>query len=713
MSLWRDELAPSPWALVMVGATGAVAILSLDRAFASADHLAYTLPGTAIGVAVALWLGRRSLALAFSALTAGAVFTLPALFARELTTELLPTPSAYRLIGTLLGSGLGGVLEEAAPVPPEPRYLLVVWLGALALGFLGAAWMVVGRPAGAVVTSLGVVAFTGSVGEGPGRDAYALLAVAATLGYFLVDGRHRVAAWARHQRPRIPVGLGLPTAAAACLVGLVAPAVLGADRPLIDLESALRPRLVIIKPLQDIQRQLRVHPPIEVMRVRADAAAYWRLTALDAYDGREWVLEARPEPVTGGRIPPPDDAATGVLIRQDYRITSLLAPWLPAAYLPQTVDSPVPFEVDPASSTLLLRGETVPGLPYTVVSRLALVDPRIDTGTLGEDWEPDDRERIFGELARPLVAEASTPLQASLTLERHFRGFDYDENVEGTHTVDRLQRFLDERRGYCEQFAATMTLMLRGLGVPARVGVGFLPGREVGGEFVVSTREAHAWVEALIPGQGWVVFDPTPGRGDPAGGPSPEEQEAEVQPPPVPEPEEEPTPPPPGPAEQPPAGGADGNPLPLIPMVFGLLALTAVPGSKRIRRQIRRGATPLEAAVGAFDELTDRSTDLGLGPRPSETQREFVRRVYAGAGAQGATAALVVARTAAEAVYGPAGMDRRRAEEAWRSVGPALTGLRRRVPAWRRAAAVFDPRTLLPERPSRSPQVSPAGAARP
>ncbi len=712
MSLWRDDLETGPGALVMVAVAGGVAILSLDRAFATGDHLAYTVPGAAIGIAAALGIGRRSLGLAFAALTAGALLTLPAIFARELTAELLPTPSAYRLIGTLLGSGLGGVLEEAAPVPPEPRYLIVVWLGALALGFLGAAWMVVGRPAGAVVMSLGVVAFTGSVGSGPGRDVYALSAVAAALGYFLVDGRHRIASWGR-QRPRIPPGFGIPTVAGACVVALVAPALLGADRPLIDLESALRPRLVIIKPLEDIQRQLRVNPPIEVMRVRARTAAYWRLTALDSYNGREWVLEASPEAVTGGRIPPPEDVAAGAMLRQEYRITSLLAPWLPAAYVPHTADSPVPFEVDPASSTLLLRGETVPGLPYTVVSHLALVDPRIDTGTLGGDWEPDDRERIFGELARPLVGDASTPLQASLALERHFRGFDYDEDVEGTHTVERLQAFLEERRGYCEQFAATMTLMLRGLGVPARVGVGFLPGREVAGEFVVSTREAHAWVEALIPGQGWVMFDPTPGRGDPAGGPSPEEQETQIEPPPVPEPEEEPTPPPPDPGEEPPAGGSEGNPLPLVPLALGLLALTITPGGKRLRQQIRRGAAPLQAAVGAFEELTDRAADLGFRPRASETQCEFVRRVFAGTGARGAAASLVVAQTAAEGLYGPAGVDRRRAEDAWRSVGPALTALRRRVPAWRRLTAAFDPRTLLPERPRRSPRVSPAGAVRP
>ena len=66
--------------------------------------------------------------------------------------------------------------------------------------------------------------------------------------------------------------------------------------------------------------------------------------------------------------------------------------------------------------------------------------------------------------------------------------------------------------GYCQYFAGAMALMLRYLGIPARVAVGFAggtydPNRRL---WNVTDREAHAWVEVWFKGYGWLPFDPTP-----------------------------------------------------------------------------------------------------------------------------------------------------------------------------------------------------------
>ena len=77
-----------------------------------------------------------------------------------------------------------------------------------------------------------------------------------------------------------------------------------------------------------------------------------------------------------------------------------------------------------------------------------------------------------------------------------------------------LASFLAEsgRVGYCEQFAASMAIMARIIGIPARVAVGFLEGDASGpNEYEFSAHDLHAWPELFFPGAGWVRFEPTPG----------------------------------------------------------------------------------------------------------------------------------------------------------------------------------------------------------
>jgi hypothetical protein len=69
------------------------------------------------------------------------------------------------------------------------------------------------------------------------------------------------------------------------------------------------------------------------------------------------------------------------------------------------------------------------------------------------------------------------------------------------------------KAGYCQHYAGAMALMLRMLGIPSRVAVGFTSGTYDDETWVVTDHEAHAWVEVWFAGHGWVPFDPTPGRG--------------------------------------------------------------------------------------------------------------------------------------------------------------------------------------------------------
>ena len=94
-------------------------------------------------------------------------------------------------------------------------------------------------------------------------------------------------------------------------------------------------------------------------------------------------------------------------------------------------------------------------------------------------------------------------------------GFQYEERPPLTASgAPPLVDFVEVTRlGYCQHYAGAMALMLRLLGIPSRVAVGFTAGTWKAGVWTVTDHQAHAWVEAWFDGFGWLAFDPTPGRG--------------------------------------------------------------------------------------------------------------------------------------------------------------------------------------------------------
>ncbi|HVR34169.1 MAG TPA: transglutaminaseTgpA domain-containing protein [Acidimicrobiia bacterium] len=137
---------------------------------------------------------------------------------------------------------------------------------------------------------------------------------------------------------------------------------------------------------------------------------------------------------------------------------------------------------------------------------------------------PDDTPVEVRNLARTVTVEGTTTFEKALILEawlRDPRNFQYSTDVDTGHTsLDLADWLLDSdsnnyRTGYCEQFATAMGVMARTLGIPSRVVLGFTPGdvqQQSDGTNVIVVRErnAHAWVELWMNGQGWVRFDPTP-----------------------------------------------------------------------------------------------------------------------------------------------------------------------------------------------------------
>ena len=119
------------------------------------------------------------------------------------------------------------------------------------------------------------------------------------------------------------------------------------------------------------------------------------------------------------------------------------------------------------------------------------------------------------DLATEITADAKTPFEKAIFITRYLR-----ENIAYAQTIPEVPRNKDPlewilfeyKQAYCVYYASSEVLMLRSVGVPARMAVGFAQGERDGNNFVVRRLDAHAWPEVYFPGIGWVEFEPTAGQ---------------------------------------------------------------------------------------------------------------------------------------------------------------------------------------------------------
>jgi transglutaminase-like putative cysteine protease len=126
---------------------------------------------------------------------------------------------------------------------------------------------------------------------------------------------------------------------------------------------------------------------------------------------------------------------------------------------------------------------------------------------------PELSERIR-DLALTFGNNSSTVYATTLAIQNYlFQNYEYSLDVRRTSELMPLEDFLFiNKAGHCEYYATSMAILLRILGIPARVVNGFAQGRwnEFGKFFTVRQSDAHAWVEVYFPSYGWITFDPTP-----------------------------------------------------------------------------------------------------------------------------------------------------------------------------------------------------------
>ena len=534
-------------ALAAVGLLAGATAIAFGRVFVGHGATWKLLVAGLASVAVAGLLERRSLLLATLASGLSLLVALAVLVFPQTTWAGLPTRETLGAIRDALERVGQQARVQVAPSLPLAPLLLAAVTAVWTASFSAHALAIrAGSPLLAVLPSVALVGFTDTVMQDGARPGYAIILLSAVLFVSFVDGIRRIRQWgpvwgSRGRPLSAATGHGARRVATlAVAVSVLVPGILPGFRSLalVDFSTA-GGNQVHIDPFVSIKAQLQRRDPIDLFQVTSvDAsgnprAAYWRLYALDQFDGTTW-RSSDPEAQHGQIVSTPAQLApglpSGLAIDQRYRIlTDFVDRWLPMAYPPLTVS--VPFGViryDPELTAAVAPDTFGEGFEYSVRSDLVSPTPQeldevsvvpADLVGIGVPdrytFVPDDVPPAVLQIARAWTENAPTPYRKVLAIQERFvssGSFRYSLDVRPRADANALVDFLTRTRtGFCQQFAAAMAILVRELGIPARVAVGFRPGSQSGDTFTVSTEDAHSWVEVLLPGYGWLPFEPTPG----------------------------------------------------------------------------------------------------------------------------------------------------------------------------------------------------------
>jgi len=481
---------------------------------------------------------------------------------------------------------------------------------------------------------------------------------------------------------------------------------------------------------------------------------YWRMETLDEFDGSAWrrssISSQSYDPDRG--VPASDDLYLGTTytILHKVQIDNLRGEGvLPTAGVPLQVNQVTVGENDVPSSSLLVLDDSVlvapsglqRGTTYQVVASHPVIEADLGALATGPDGAlsplfaaaaaagsfdaapgrpavettpprnlerltrlPDGLPSALVDIARERTEGATTDFERAWLLQHWFRDsgdFIYSTEVSTGHDSLVLDDWLTDntsrnyRIGYCEQFAATMAVLGRTLGIPSRVVWGFTPGQvqpQADGPDAIVVRDtnAHAWVEMWMDGFGWVSFDPTPrGQFQPASPTSAFDPTVflldlddlgTVSAPAVP-----------GVGDSN-LGFIEGEPVSsvgvptfrwwlLVPPLLLLVGLI-IPMSKWVRRRRRLTRLRRGDVTAAWDEILDRLTDLGDPVPEVKTPMEVAREID--------TALLSLAVGYSAAVYGSRNGSGKESDlldvEGW---------LHSRYDGGRRLVALVNPRSLM------------------
>jgi transglutaminase-like putative cysteine protease len=719
----RTWLVPVGLAVALVGLGGAALRAGLARLL-PADGGASRLAGALVPVGQAV----------------GVLCLLTAVFAPEdAFAGVLPTPTSVGALGSVLADGMAEIREQATPALPLTGLValttLFVALIALAVDLVA----VVGRQPALgglgllVLYCVPVSTITGDIA------LISFLAPAVGFGLLLwADQRSRLAGGDRAGSGS-PLGTGTLTAVRTGALALVAGVVLPVVVPTLA-EGSLATGLggggtgstgAALDPVAEMRGELTLPKARDLLQVSSsvDDPGYLRSVALDVYTGAGWRVGNLNGEQSISQDGPLVTLPTPAAVRE---VTATITAsghddrFLPTFSAPRSIDvrggGDGDWRIDPATDTVFGRTVTTAGRTWSVVAEEPR--PTVEQLSAAPDPAPGDRMQRYTELppldpsvtglVGRLTTGARSPYERVLAVYDHLtdqaNGFIYSLSTSPGTSGDDLANFLRLKRGYCEQYAGAMAVLVRAAGVPARVVLGYTPGDSNGGRTrTITTDDAHAWVEVWFSGVGWVTFDPTPlGAGRALTLPWAPRADATVDPATVPAVPDAAPVLPTGPQARP-DGGNQSTPLslpdtaPASPLTGWLtgggvaalaLVLAAVPWAVRRRQRSQRLSDGRPGAL--WDELLATTTDLGIPVPRTATARASARQLadrVAGVAPAAAPAVRELALAEERSVYGPPGAGV--TPQLRDALAEVRRGLLRTVPRRRRLGAAVWPASTV------------------
>ncbi len=468
------------------------------------------------------------------------LFLITGAFTTSGILKIIPGPDALDELRGVLAAAAEQIRVGLPPVEGTPPILCLVTIAiGLVAVLVDTLAVAAAAPAATGLVLLCVYAVPAALAEEMLPWWTFLLGAAAFATLLAVDGNHKHRRWRNRDAPGLgnsastlpaPVGvvsaaivMGLIVGAAVTGVGTVG-SLPGGDGTGRGGSGGFG-----VEPFTQLRGLLDQGDNVELFKVYGMGAdkRFLRAFTLDTYTpNKGWGLAQNGRAQQGvqanrGLPPAPGDDGTGQSREIRIEPTNWVDNWLPVYGAPRSIDGLADnWLYDPVGGAVFTTTkQAAPAYTESAsIKEPSKEELRLDDAQLANVPPQYTRvenidERVVAK-AQQLTENETNNFDKASEIWQFFtaqNGFVYDTKTADATDADALADFiLNGKRGFCEQFASAMAVMLRAVGIPARVAIGFTSGTPQGDHLSISSEDAHAWVEVYFNTRGWVSFDPTP-----------------------------------------------------------------------------------------------------------------------------------------------------------------------------------------------------------